>query len=317
VNPPTHCLLVCTEEAERYAEALCRRNLPNLRVRAPKVVEDAGANYECTILMGDPHRIRPILASVPHLRWVQSNYSGVAPLLESACRRDYILTNVGPLYGPAVSEYVLCYLLMHERRAWQRYQAQLQNRWDGTCTSTLRGKRIGIMGVGNNGCQIAEATKNLGMLTRGLTRTSTNCPFVDDYYHGDQLIEFVSNVDYLVCVLPDSPQTRNLVTRDVLEAMPARALLVNVGRGSAIDDKALVEALQGGTIAGAVLDVFREEPLPPGHPFWSTPNIILTGHTAAPGPGFNSDVVEVFVENYQRLIAGLPLLYVVDWSRGY
>jgi len=311
-------LLIFTEQAQRYLEALRLLNLPNLELYAAEDLKKAQELCgECNILMGDPHWLRAILADVPRLRWVQSNYAGVAPLLDAACRQDYLLTNVGPLYGPALSEYVFCYLLMHERRAWLRYQAQLQGCWDNSYTETLRGKLIGILGVGNHGSKIAETAKYFGMRTKGLTRSSTDCPFIDAYYHRDQLLEFVSDVDYLVCVLPDTTLTRNMINHTVLESLPQRAVLVNVGRGSVIDELALASALQDGRIAGAVLDVVREEPLPANHPFWHTPNLILTCHTAAPGPGYNPEIVDLFADNYQRYAGGMPLRYVVGWARGY
>jgi phosphoglycerate dehydrogenase-like enzyme len=318
MNSPSNSLLVFTEQASCYLEALKHFQLPNLGLYAAEDLAEARKYCgECTIILGDPHWIRELLTEMPRLRWVQSNYVGVAPLLDPASRRDYLLTNVGALYSSAVSEYVFCYLLMHERRAWQRYKAQTQYRWDNTYVGTLRGKVIGILGVGNNGSKIAETAKQFGMRTKGLDIRNTGCLSIDRYYYPDQLLEFLQNTDYLVCILPDTPQTHHLINQPALETLPQRAVLINVGRGSVIDDQALTRMLQDGKIAGAVLDVLIDEPLPTSHPFWSTPNLILTFHTAAPGPGFNPDIVDLFVDNYQRFVNGQPLRYVVDWERGY
>ena len=122
-------------------------------------------------------------------------------------------------------------------------------------------------------------------------------------------------MDYLVCVLPQSAATRQVVDKALLGVLSRRAVVINVGRGSALDETALVEALESGRIAGAVLDVFLEEPLPPEHIFWRTPNLLISSHTAAPTiPG---DIVGVFLDNYSRLLRGEGLRYQVDFALGY
>jgi phosphoglycerate dehydrogenase-like enzyme len=314
----SHCLLIYAEQAVGYLEALRQHDLPDLRALATEDLAEArSCCAECDILLGEPHLIRQVLHSAGRLRWVQSNYVGVGPLLDVSCRRDYVLTHLGPLYGPIMSEYVFCYLLMHERRVWQRRQSQFDHRWDNTLTGSLRGKVLGFLGVGAISARIAQTAKVFSMQTRGYTRTSANCEFIDAYFHGDQLLQFVAELDYLVCALPDTRETNRMVDKRVLEAMPRRAVLINIGRGNVIDDEALVEALQTGTIAGAVLDVFRNEPLPVSHPFWTTPHLLMTFHTAAPGPSYHKDIVGVFAENYRRFVSGQPLLYQVDFERGY
>jgi hypothetical protein len=318
MEKPTNRLLIYTEQSPQYLEASRQLHLPDLELFVAEDASQALKNCaECNIMMGDPHLVRELLAHTPRLRWVQSNYSGVAPLLDPTLRRDYILTNVGPLYSHGVSEFVFTYILGHERQALRRYQSQQKGIWDNHYSVSLHGKLIGILGVGHNGSRIAETAKFFGMRTRGLDRENADCPFIDDCYPPDQILDFVSGLDYLVCALPETPLTQNLVDREVLAALPPQAFLINVGRGSVLDDQALVETLQAGKISGAVLDVFREEPLPAGHPFWNAPNLAITFHTAAPGPGYNPDIVALFAYNYRRFISGLPLRYVVDWERGY
>jgi len=311
-------LLIFSDEADEYLAVLQRLNLPDLHGVA--VDNLAEARQQCTsanILLGEPHRIRLILAEATALEWVQSNYVGVGPLLDEACRKDYLLTHLGGLYGPVMTEYVFCYLLMHERRALERYLSQPTGCWDPTITGSLQGKVLGLNGVGAMGARIAQTAKHFGMRTWGYTRSSRGCEYIDAYYHGDQLLEFVSGADYVVCTLPDTPETLHLIDHTVLAAMPRHAVLVNVGRGSVIDEEALVRALQQGTIAGAVLDVFEEEPLPPSHPLWTAPNVYITCHTAAPGPNYYEEIVGIFGENYHRFIAGAPLKNLVDFERGY
>jgi phosphoglycerate dehydrogenase-like enzyme len=314
----TNCLLIYSEEAAQYLEVVQQHALLGLRALATDDLAQARRWFgECNIVLSEPHTIGPYLQELQHLEWLQSTFVGVGPLLEPVCRKDYALTTLGGLYAPLMTEYVFCYLLAHAKRAWQRYQAQLQRRWDNTLTGALDGKVLGLAGVGVIGAQVARTAKYFGMRTKGLTRSSTSCPYIDAYFHSDQLLEFVSDVDYLVCALPDTAETRQIIGRQVLRAMPRRAVLVNIGRGNALDDEALVEALRTGTIASAVLDVFREEPLPASHPFWITPNLIITCHSAAPSPGYHQGIVAVFAENYRRFITRQPLLSRVDFERGY
>ncbi|MFM7584504.1 MAG: NAD(P)-dependent oxidoreductase, partial [Caldilinea sp.] len=121
--------------------------------------------------------------------------------------------------------------------------------------------------------------------------------------------------DYLVCSLPHTPASRHRIDRSVLAALPAHALLVNVGRGSTVDEEALVAALQAGRLGGAVLDVFQTEPLPAGHPFWSLPNVIVTCHTSA--LSYPEDIAPIFLDNLQHFLAGAALNNRVDFARGY
>jgi phosphoglycerate dehydrogenase-like enzyme len=126
---------------------------------------------------------------------------------------------------------------------------------------------------------------------------------------------FAAGLDYLVCVLPNTESTRRMVDAEVLQALPKHALLVNIGRGRTVDEKALAEALSSGQLAGAILDVFENEPLPPDHFLWDIPNVIITSHTS--GPSFPEDLAKVFVRNYWRYISGQTLLHLVDFERGY
>jgi phosphoglycerate dehydrogenase-like enzyme len=137
---------------------------------------------------------------------------------------------------------------------------------------------------------------------------------VDVYFHAD-LPAFAAGLDYLVNILPNTRETRQLIDASVLAALPAHALFLNVGRGSAVDESALTQALNTGRLRGAVLDVFQQEPLLPDHIFWRTPNLLITSHTAA--PSFPKDIAALFIDNYRLYIDGKPLKYQVDFERGY
>jgi phosphoglycerate dehydrogenase-like enzyme len=309
-------LLVLSKHANEYRKLVEDARLPGLElVAASNASEAVTIGADCEIVFGEPTLIREVLPDLKSLRWVQATWAGVEQLLDPSLRRDYILTNARGVFGGLMSEYVFGYLLFHERRILERHQAQGERRWDGSVTGTLRGKIIGLLGVGSIGAHLAATARHFGMTVCGYTCASEDCPDVDVYYHGAGLLDFANGLDYLVSVLPNTSETRHIVDVDLLHALPAHALFVNVGRGSAVDETALVQALEQGKIAGAILDVFEQEPLPETHPFWTTPNLLITFHTSA--PSFPTDITNLFVENYQRFINGQELKYQVDFERGY
>ena len=300
-------LLLLTKKPDDYLRLLEAAHLPKLDiVTAPSA--------DCEIVFGTPNLIGDVLPLLPNLKWVQAMWAGVEPLLDPTLRRDYILTNARGVFGPLMSEYVFGYLLLHERKIFQRYASQQKNLWDATVTGTLREKTIGLLGVGSIGAHLASTAKHFGMTVHGFTRASESCPDVDVYFHTD-ISSFAKNLDYLICVLPNTGATRHIVDASVLKSLPAHALFINVGRGNAVDEPALAEALSSSQIAGAVLDVFQQEPLPADHIFWRTPNLFITSHTAA--PSFPKDVSDLFIENYQRFLRGETLKYQVDFQKGY
>lgn len=207
-------------------------------------------------------------------------------------------------------------MLMNERKVLRRFVSQQKKIWDTTTPGRLKNKSIGILGVGSIGMSIAETAKFFQMKTKGYSRHPISCEFIDESYdHSDSLLDFVRDLDYLVSTLPDTPATTHLLDKSIFKTMKPQALLINVGRGNVLDEAALVKAVNEGYISGAVLDVFKEEPLPKTHPFWDTPGIIITTHTAA--MSFPVDIAPIFIENYWRFQSGKPLKYVVDLNLGY
>jgi len=284
------------------------------------------------IVLGEPRLIQAALASLPALSWAQSTWAGVEPLLDPASRRNYILTNARGVFGGLMSEYVIGYLLAHERKILKRFEDQKNKIWDESETGTLLGKTIGLLGVGSIGAEIARAAKFFGTTVRGYTQSSETSKYVDMYFHplestleSDSLLSvqeqtpalqsFANGLDYLVNILPNTVATRRIANTDLLNALPPHALFINVGRGQTVDESALIEALNQNKIAGAVLDVYEKEPLPKEHPFWTTPNLLMTFHTAA--PSLAEDIAKIFVENYNLFIENKPLKYQVDFERGY
>ena len=304
---PMSKLLILSKNEKQYLALLGTAGLPELEVVTTPAAD-------CDITFGEPDKIREALPHLSSLRWAQATWAGVEPLLDPSLRRDYILTNARRVFGPWMSEYVFAYLLLHERRVLQRLENQHRHLWDRTITGTLRGRTLGLLGVGSIGAHLAGTARHFGMTVHGYTRASEACPEVDAWFHTD-LPGFAAGLDYLVCVLPGTPATRHMLDARVIGALPAHALLVNVGRGAVLDEAALDAALRAGRLAGAVLDVFEQEPLPPGHFLWETPDLFITSHTAA--PSLPEEILKVFIENYDLYRKGESLKYRVDFERGY
>jgi phosphoglycerate dehydrogenase-like enzyme len=303
-----HKLLILAQDENKYRALIKEARLADLEL-ATQPLPDVN------IVLGEPSRIKTALASLPALSWVQSIWAGVEPLLDSALRRNYILTNARGVFGKLMSEYVIGYLLAHERRIIQKLESQKNMIWEDTDTGSLRGKTIGLLGVGSIGAEVALTAKFFGMTVRGYTRDSETSACVDMYYHSDNLLDFANGLDYLVSILPNTKDTCKIVNADLLNALPSHALFINVGRGSAVDESALIDALNQNRIAGAVLDVFEQEPLPQDHLFWRMPNLLMTFHTSA--PSLPEDIAKLFIENYLLFNEGKPLKYQVDFEKGY
>lgn len=314
-----HRLLILSRRASDYRRLVDAADLPDLEVTATSdPAEAAPRAAEFDVAFGEPSLLRQLLPSLTSLRWAQATWAGVEPLLDPSLRRDYALTNARGVFGGLMSEYVFGYLLAHERRLLEKHASQLAGRWDPAPPGTLRGKHLGLLGVGTIGAALARTARHFGMRVKGYTRRSEDSADVDLYFHGslsDQRDAFAGELDYLVSIMPATSATRQVVDAALLAALPRRAVFVNPGRGGTVDEDALALALGDGTIAGAVLDVFQQEPLPPDHVFWKTPNLLITSHTAA--LSFPEDITPVFVDNYRRLLRGEPLRYQVDFEQGY
>jgi len=300
-------LLILARDKDEYRHLIESARLPDLEfVADPK---------ESDIVLGEPKLIQDALPLLATLKWVQSIYAGVEPLVAPAQRRDYILTNARSVFGELMSEYVFGYLLFHEKKILERIRTQQAHQWQRPESGVLRRKTVGLLGVGSIGAHLAGTAKHFGMTVRGFTRESESSTQVDQYFHGNDLLKFADGLDYLVCVLPRTNDTNQIVNRTLLNVLPAHAIFINVGRGNAVDESALVKALNEGKLAAAVLDVFEKEPVSEDHPFWTTPNLYMTFHTSA--ISYPEDITKLFIENYHRYIEGKTLKYVVDFERGY
>jgi phosphoglycerate dehydrogenase-like enzyme len=299
-------VLIGETEHARYAELL-RQAAPELELHgSADPLELAHWAGSCPLWLGQPDLLAPLLAQGHKPQWLQSTWAGVTPLLAADLPRDYQLSRAVGIFGQVMAEYVLCHLLAHERQLFARLAAQAEQRWDNRLPQSLAGRRALIVGSGDIGLSVARLLAPFGIELYGVaSRARVLAPFLE-VTGLDELPRLASQADYLINLLPDTP-----ATRDIYDA----ALLINAGRGVAVVDADLVAALQRNQLAGAVIDVCRQEPLPAGHPFWNAPRLLLTGHSAAPTePRL---MVQLFVDNLRRYQAGSQLHGAVDFARGY
>lgn len=246
-----------------------------------------------------------VLEKGARLRWIQALGTGVDGIVDRPALRDgVIVTNLRGLHGKSVSEAALAFMLALARNLPRAVRSQSAGRWDRYQVTLLAGATVGIFGVGVIAEELAPRCKALGMNVVGLSSARRELPGFDVMRGKDELMEVVPQLDYLVLLTPYTKETHHVIDAKVLAAMKPSAFLVNVARGGIVDEPALIEALRSRAIAGAALDVFAEEPLPDGHPFYSMDNVIITPHMAGFHAGYPADALPVVEENVRRFLAG-------------
>lgn len=265
----------------------------------------------------------PLLPGAREMRWLCAASAGVDQYLDDALwpRPDCLLSNASGAYGPTISEHIIMVLLMLLRRM-PEYQRELaERRWPYFAPiRSIAGSRVVLLGTGDIGSHTARRLKALGASVTGVCRSGqSDEPAFDRVLPVSSLDTVLPEAEVLILALPATAETRGILSRERLALLPPDAYVINVGRGAAVDQEALVEALQSGRLAGAALDVMTPEPLPADHPLWSCPNTILTPHVSGNmSLGLTCDLdVEMFCRDLERYAAGLPLEHLVDRKRGY
>ena len=230
------------------------------------------------------------------------------------------LTNVSGIHATPIGEVVLQYMLMFVKRAPLHFQHKLERRWNRLTPTVLRSKTVGIVGLGSIGREVARLAKAFGMrvlATRRSAKQAGRTRYVDMLLPPEKLKELLAESDFVVLALPLTPETSQIIGEDELRAMKSTAYLINIARGDVVDEEALTRALEENRIAGAGLDVFATEPLPPDSKLWELPNVILSPHVAGGMEDYVPRATEVFLENLARYTSGRKLLKAVDKNRGY
>ncbi len=282
-------------------------------------VEPDYSPYEIIFGHAAPH----LLKNAKNLRWLCSDFAGVEKYLDESIwpHPGCLLSNGSGAYGPAISEHIVMALLMLVRRM-PEYQTDLaQRQW--TVHVPIRsvvGSRVVMIGTGDIGSNTARRLKALGASVTGVCRSGkSEEPAFDKVVPISELDSVLPDADAVIMAVPATKETVGILSRERIAKLASHAYVINVGRGTAIDQEALVEALQSGRIAGAALDVMVPEPLPQDHPLWTCPNTIITPHISGNmSLGLTCDLdVEMFLEDFRRYAAGEPLKNLVDRERGY
>jgi phosphoglycerate dehydrogenase-like enzyme len=256
-------------------------------------------------------RLRPVWHLAADLTWIQSASAGVDGLLfPELVDSDVVVTNARGVFDAAVAEHTLGLLLVFAKGFPGMLERQRRHEWRSRDTELLAGKRLLVVGAGPIGHSIGRLAGAVGMARPG------NEVF-RAILGADELADACGWADFIVNVLPSTPETRRAFDEIAFAAMKPTARFVNVGRGATVDQEALVRALEEGRLRGAALDVFEDEPLPADSRLWDLPNAIVSPHAAGTFAGWREAVVELFVENLERYLTGRPLRNVVDKLRGY
>jgi len=257
------------------------------------------------------------LSRYPNLRCVSSLGAGVDHIVyDPDLPKGVAVTRVvDPALVQSMTEYVVTAVLFHHRRFGRYLAHQSTKKWLPEPSPRLDNARIGILGLGKLGGAAARALVQLGFDVAGWSRTAKSMPGVESFSGEAQFDQFLARTNILICLLPLTPQTRDILNRDTFSKLQPGAYIINVARGEHLVEEDLLEALDRGLLSGACLDVFRTEPLPAEHPFWTHPKILVTPHIASVTDP-ESAAVEI-LENYRRLQSGEALLNQVDRSRGY
>ncbi|MCY1277265.1 Glyoxylate/hydroxypyruvate reductase A [compost metagenome] len=308
-------ILIAERDHLRYA-ALFREAQPALDILASDdPAELARLATDCPIWLGQPDLLAGLLRRGGKPAWVQSTWAGITPLLAPGLPRDYRLSRAVGIFGQVMAEYVLTYLLNHEREVLARLTSQAVRQWNNRAPHSLAGRRVLIVGCGDIGQSVARFLAPFGIELFGIARQPRVLAPFREVAGMEALGRLVGEVDYLINLLPDTPATQDIYDAALFARCKPSALFINAGRGVAVVDADLVAALKDGHLAGAVVDVCRQEPLPPRHPFWTAYGLLLTGHSSAPtDPAL---MARLFLDNLERYRAGEALRGEVEFARGY
>lgn len=262
------------------------------------------------------------LALCENLKWIQLNNAGTEGYCEPGILpKGAVLANSTGAYGLAISEHMIGCLFELRKKLHLYYRNQLAHDWKSEgFVGVVEGSTVLVVGLGDIGTTFARKMKALGCRTIGVKRRITEKPqWVDELYGMEELEKLLPQADVVAMSLPGNPSTYHVLSRERIALLKENAVVINVGRGTAVDTDALSDALYDGKIAGAALDVTDPEPLPADHPIWNAPNALITPHISGGFalPETLEQIVELFARNLKRYLAGQELENVVDLETGY
>lgn len=271
--------------------------------------------------MNNADTLKKLWPKLKRVQWVHSLSAGV----ENICFPGLVdspvpVTNARGVFKRSLGEFTVAAILFFAKDLRRMLRNQAAERWEQFDIEEIHGRTLGVVGYGEIGKAAAERAHALGMRIIALRRRpelSNNDPIVGKFFSIADRAQLMAESDYVVAAAPQTPETAALIGEKELRAMKNTGVLINVGRGPVIDEPALIRALQENWIRGAALDVFTNEPLPPGHPFWKMENVLLSPHCADHTVDWLDRAMDLFVQNFERFQGGEPLLNVIDKRAGY
>jgi len=313
-------ILLWTDSTAAYLDAiktagLADRVLVDSLPRREKPSAEQMARTEALMAVAVPPGL---LSAMPKLRWVQAMTAGVEGWLALPdLPATLTLTCARGTHRESMPENIIGALFYVAKPYAAAVENQKHNRWAHSVAQPLTGKTLGILGLGAVGQEVARIAAVLGMRVIGVRRRPEPMTNVAKVLPPDRTPEVLAESDFLLLLLPATPETDNFINAERLEKMKPSAWLLNFGRGQLIKDGDLIAAVKAKKIAGAVLDVFRQEPLPADPPFWTSEGIIVLPHIGGPHPQRDKIVARLFVDNLGRFLDGKSLKEVVDRKAGY
>ena len=312
--------LLWLNEADIYRRALERAGFGNrLDIEALRLDQQPSAEQLArTELMLARQAPPGLLAKMPRLRWIQALTAGVEGWISLPdLRPDIALTCARGTHRVQMPENILGAMFHLTKPYAQATLDQRDRRWTRRISEPLAGKTLGVLGLGEIGRELAKKAEALELRVIGTRRSQEQLPHVDRIYPPEATDEVLAQSDFVLLLLPLTPETEEIMNARRFKAMRSTAYLLNFGRGALVVDDDLVEAVRSKTIAGAVLDVYRKEPLPADHAFWGTEGISVLPHIGGLDVHRDEIVAALFADNMGRFLAGEALVALVDRSRGY
>lgn len=298
---------------DRHLEQI-RAVAPTAEIKVKPMADLTSADVDpAEIIFGFPGK--ELVESAQRLRWIQLASAGADRLIN--IRPDIILTNASGTFGIPIAEWVIGAMVTLSRHLHIYRDRQKQARWEGMpAAKEIHGSIVGILGLGDIGQEVAKRAKAMGARVIGSRRTAAPAPEgVDALLPIDDMLP---QVDFLVMALPGTAETQRIMSAERLRLMKPGAFFLNVGRGTSVDEPALIEVLRSGHLAGAALDVTAVEPLPADSPLWQMEQVLITPHCSGRSLEANADRrIAIFLDNLKRYMSGQPLRNVVDRAAGY
>jgi phosphoglycerate dehydrogenase-like enzyme len=313
-------VLLWTDTPGPYVDAIAHAGL-SARVavetldRKDQPTQAQRADTEAMLAWGAPRGLLPVMQK---LRWAQAlTAGGEAGLALPDLPAGLTLTGARGTPRDSMPENILGALFHLTKPYTAVVRDQTDHKWTRRMAQPLNGKTLGILGLGAVGQEVARLASALRMRVIGTKRRPEPIPGVEEVLSPERTDEVLAQSDFVLLLLPATPDTENFINAQTLSQMKPGAYLLNFGRGHLIADADLIAAVNGKRIAGAVLDVFRQEPLPPEHPFWGTDGILVLPHIGGGHPTRDTTVARLFADNLGRFLDGAPLKEVVDRTAGY